>query len=310
MQRVFSRAVLLAAVLVFGLLPASPGLSVVAEPAPYAAPAVGEGIDYVALGDSYSAGPLVPEPRPDPAACLRSTVTCSGARSRDVRRPGPTVFGASVPAQADALSEVTDLVTPGMGGNDFGLFGRMLGICPGLRADDPEGDPCRRHFVRTVRGERVNVMVRDAHRIAAHIELAVALIVQRAPNADVYVVGYPRLLPETGTCDQVPFATGDYAWAGKLARILNRSLQSGAEAGGATYLSTYDVSLGHDACAGEDAWINGYQTRFGVAASYHPFKAGLRGVAATIYEQIAGLTAPYVEDAAPPPGSVVTNPAP
>ena len=30
-------------------------------------------IHYVALGDSYSAGPLVPTPRRDPDGCLRST---------------------------------------------------------------------------------------------------------------------------------------------------------------------------------------------------------------------------------------------
>ncbi|HVK36487.1 MAG TPA: SGNH/GDSL hydrolase family protein, partial [Microlunatus sp.] len=30
-------------------------------------------VDYVALGDSFSAGPLVPEARSDPAGCFRST---------------------------------------------------------------------------------------------------------------------------------------------------------------------------------------------------------------------------------------------
>ena len=68
-----------------------------AEPEP-------ELIDYVALGDSFSAGPLIPDARGDPASCFRSTnnypaylagyldvtsyrdVTCSGASTRDLRR--------------------------------------------------------------------------------------------------------------------------------------------------------------------------------------------------------------------------------
>src|SRR3954453_16820690 len=70
-------------------------------------------VDYVALGVPYSAGPLIPEQRPDPLACLRSVnnypafvagylgvttyrdVTCSGARVRDFsHRQTPVIPGA------------------------------------------------------------------------------------------------------------------------------------------------------------------------------------------------------------------------
>ena len=95
-----------------------------------------EPVDYVALGDSFSAGPLVPDARSDPPGCFRSTnnypaylagylgvrsyrdVTCSGAQTRDLRRPQLMAFGQTTPPQLDALSTGTDLVTVGIGGND------------------------------------------------------------------------------------------------------------------------------------------------------------------------------------------------
>ena len=48
----------------------------------------------------------------------------------------------------------------------------------------------------------------------------------------------------------------------------------------------------------------------GVAADYHPFLRGMRGIARAIYHQVTGERAPAGQYAAPPPGSVVTNPAP
>ena len=48
--------------------------------------------------------------------------------------------------------------------------------------------------------------------------------------------------------------------------------------------------------------------RWDAAAPFHPFQAGMRGVAATVYEKMTGLEAPTNEDAEPPPGSVVINP--
>jgi hypothetical protein len=47
------------------------------------------------------------------------------------------------PAQLTALGVGTDLVTLGIGGNDYRVFGRVIGTCPGLRAADPTGNPCQ-----------------------------------------------------------------------------------------------------------------------------------------------------------------------
>lgn len=292
-------------------------------PQPAAAP---ERVDYVALGDSFSAGPLVPEARSDPAGCFRSTnnypaylagylevrsyrdVTCSEAQTQDLRRPQRLPFGATTPPQLDALTAGTDLVTLGIGGNDFGLFGSIVGTCGALRASDPLGAPCRRSFLRRADDRLVDTRARAARRVEDRIAGVLRAVARRAPDAEVYVVGYPHLLPERGRCAAVPFAAGDYAWGRRIERLLNDSLRGAAENVGATFVDLHPASREHDACAGEDAWVNGSQTFFGLAAGFHPFQAGMRGMAGVLHETITGRVAPGDETAQPPPGSVVRNP--
>jgi len=95
---------------------------------------------YVALGDSYTAGPLI-MPMNDAFVCARSArdypallaarlqvqqftdVSCSSATTRDFGSPQPgNVSGTNAP-QYDALTRGTTLVTVGIGGNDIGLVG-------------------------------------------------------------------------------------------------------------------------------------------------------------------------------------------
>lgn len=269
------------------------------------ATALPEAVDYVALGDSYTAGPLIPDPTG--GGCVRSTgnypaqlatllevttytdVSCSGARHGHLRHEQQVFGGGTVPPQYDALTAETDLVTLGMGGNDFGLFGSIVSMCPQVRERNPDGSPCRREFTRLIDGQRVDILARDARRIEEHVARGVRGILLRAPQAEVFVVGYPRLLPEEGTCEQVPFATGDYAWGRHLQWLLNRSLRQGAEREGATYVNLYPTTRGHDACAGDQAWVNGAALRLGEAAPYHPFLTGMTNAAGVLE---AAVTAP------------------
>ncbi len=279
-------------------------------------------VDYVALGDSYSAAPLVPTLRTDPAGCLRSTnnypaflagyldvatyrdVTCSGARVRDfTHRQDPVIPGPKVVPQVGALSRKTDLVTVGIGGNDFGLFGDLTSVCPAVAQAQPKGAPCRRHFTDA---HGVNTKYRDARRIRSHVAAGLRAVHRAAPHAHVVVVGYPRLLPTKGTCAAAPFATGDYAFARRVGILLNRSLRLAATAHHATYVSTYGVSRGHDVCAGRRAWVNGPENT-ATAAAFHPFEKGERGMARRVYRVLTGDVAPRGGDAMPPPGSVILN---
>ncbi|WP_328451001.1 MULTISPECIES: SGNH/GDSL hydrolase family protein [unclassified Amycolatopsis] len=257
---------------------------------------------YVALGDSYTSGPFIPVQRTDPLGCGRSTanypsvladalrvgdfddVSCAGADTTNMTRPQSVPFNGTNPPQLGALRIDTDLVTLGIGGNDFGVFGGIVGTCPGLRAGDPTGSPCEEHF--TPNG--VNTVKTAIGNIEPRVEAVLAAIHQRSPGARVLVVGYPRIAPPSGYCpDVLPFADGDYGWLNEVEQELNQALSDAVDADGkATYVDTFGPSRGHDACArGGSAWINGKNQNVFAAAAYHPLKAGMAGVAAVVLKQ-------------------------
>jgi lysophospholipase L1-like esterase len=253
---------------------------------------------YVALGDSYTSGPFVPAQRLDPLGCGRSTanypsvvaaalhvgaftdVSCGGADTTNMTRPQQVPFNGTNAPQLDALRTDTDLVTLGIGANDYGVFGSLVSTCPGLRASAPTGNPCEEHF--TTNG--VDTVATAITAIPPRIEAVLAAIHQRSPGARVVVVGYPRIAPENGYCpDILPFADGDYAWLNRVESDLNQALEDAADDGDAEYVDTFGPSRGHDACArGGSAWINGKDQNIFAAAAYHPLKAGMAGVAAVV----------------------------
>ena len=280
-------------------VPGAPGTG--AEPGSGRTAAVADIGEYVALGDSFTSGPLVPQTLAA-FGCFRSTrnypallaealdvrrfsdVSCAGADTTDMRSPQPTGFAAVRP-QLSALSARTDLVTIGIGGNDFGLFGRLASTCPQLRASDPGGDPCRRYLAATADPAPLEVLARIGARTAAVLDA----VRRRAPEAEVAVVGYPRITPPRGTCTGVlPFATGDYAYLDLVQRRLNAALRQAARSANAGFIDTYRASRGHDACAGRRAWVNGSRTDTSRAQSYHPFGSYMQAVADLVQRRLTG----------------------
>jgi lysophospholipase L1-like esterase len=256
--------------------------------------------EYVAVGDSYTAGPFIRQSVPA-LGCFRSThnypalvataldvetlvdVSCSGADTADMTARQHTGF-AVVPAQLDALSPRTDLVTVGIGGNDSGVFGSLVSVCPDLAASDPDGSPCRAHFSAGGR----DVLLSAASDTQRRVTQVLRRVHRRAPDARVLVVGYPRIAPQDEVCpDVLPFAAGDYAYADQVERRLNGSLRTAARRAGAGYVDTYAASRGHDACAGRAAWVNGQQTVLGRAQSYHPFSSYMRAAADLVVRELS-----------------------
>ncbi|MFE0027662.1 SGNH/GDSL hydrolase family protein [Amycolatopsis sp. NPDC059021] len=258
---------------------------------------------YVALGDSYTSGPLIPAQRWDPLGCGRSTnnypsfvaralhpdrftdVSCGGAKTTHMVTPQAVQFGGVNPPQFSALRASTDLVTLGIGGNDSDVFGTLVGTCPGLRATDPHGNPCQRRYT----SGGTDTMKAAVARTGQDVVTVLKGIHQRSPHAKVLVVGYPRIAPPKGYCPAVlPFADGDYGWLDSVEQALNAALAKAVAADGkAVYVDTYGPSLGHDACArGGAAWINGQYTQLFAALSYHPFRSGMLGVANVVLEHL------------------------
>ncbi|WP_436501095.1 SGNH/GDSL hydrolase family protein [Actinokineospora sp. HUAS TT18] len=266
---------------------------------------------YVALGDSFSAGPLIPWQQA--SWCFRSNnnypawlatklglyytsgaftdVTCSSADTTNMAQPqvtpSPDIPMSTQSPQFDALSLDTDLITIGIGGNDYSVFGSLVGTCPGLRASNPTGSPCQEHF--TVNG--VDTLSAALVNTQKNLENVIKGARAHSPGAKIVMVGYPRLVPPTGTCpDVVPFADGDYRWADAVERKLNAAVANAARRQGALYVDTYGPSLGHDACAGDAAWVAGQYTNVFGAAAYHPNLAGMKAEADLIHRALGGTS--------------------
>ena len=265
-------------------------------------------VDYVALGDSFSAGPFIGTMRTDPTGCARSKdnypafladwldvksytdVTCSAATTQDLTAAMTMFDGGTAVPQLDAVTADTDLVTLGMGGNDFGIYDSLI------RCQDGRLSPCP-----------VDGLESDAGEVAGNIRRAVREIRSRAPEADVYVVGYPDILPTEGTCGAIGVPADVLGPIADVVGLLNGSLRTGATAAGASYVDMEAVSEGHDMCAKGRAWVNGPRFRAGIAAPFHPKINGMRAVASTVYEQVTGEEPDVTEYAEPDPDVIVLN---
>ena len=123
-------------------------------------------------------------------------------------------------------------------------------------------------------------------QIGARVEELLTEVHRRAPGATVLLVGYPQLVPAEGTCADLPLATGDYPFVRAQWEALDAAMRDAASAAGATFVGVLGPSEGHDICAGKDAWVNGFKTRPGVAAAYHPLARGQAAVAELVEDAL------------------------
>lgn len=256
-------------------------------------------IDYVAMGDSYSAGPGLPV-QTDPS-CRRSSnnypsilaealavasftdVTCSGARTLDVTADQVRPDGVPVPPQIEALSRETDLVTVSIGGNDESVFNSIVTTCPQVAQEDPTGSPCR----DALAGSDADALQRQTDRLESRVAAIVRTIRQRAPQAQVVVVGYPSIFPSAGPCDELPFAAGDVAWAAQVVDAVVEGLRAAADNAGVRFVDLRAPSADHHVCS-EQPWITGVDPSASGAAAWHPVPRGMKSIAEVVQRQLVG----------------------
>ena len=262
---------------------------------------------YIAIGDSYTSGPKIPPQTGSPAGCARSgrnypamvakkldikaadfrDVSCTGATVADLAAPQPTENGTN-PAQLAALSITTRLITLGIGGNDIG-FSSIIAKCvtTGLLfrmadniADISAKAPCKEKY--TAGGS--DQVAQKIRTLGEQLARTLNEIKHRAPEARVYVVGYPAILPVKGAdCGRdMPLAPDDVTFLHQKEQQLNTMLRERASAAGATYVDTFTPSLGHHACSqSATRWIEPLNPS-SPAAVLHPNERGERGMATAI----------------------------
>ncbi len=240
-------------------------------------------LEYVALGDSYSSGYGLPDAA---GPCDRSSeysypvriqqsaqfgsftdVSCAGARTRDFY----TAQNGSNPRQLDAVSEDTDVVTFTIGGNDLGFTDIITDCATDGDCRDAYGGPGMPDLMTKISGP-----------VGDDIQQAMADAAAAAPNAEIFVLGYPDLLPASPTGSAWTFSCMPTSLVVSSAErtdlravqlALNEEIAMRASAAGATlhYVDTYTPSVGHDLCS-SDPWVS-------VLNIYHPTVTGMLAMA-------------------------------
>ncbi|WP_304454662.1 SGNH/GDSL hydrolase family protein [Nocardiopsis sp. YSL2] len=218
-------------------------------------------LDYVALGDSYSSGTgagsydlsfsCQRSSRAYPARFAEENAVqsfgfsaCSGATSADVRG-----------SQLGSLSTGTDLVSVTSGGNDSGFVDVVVACRTGTDQDCFSAlDTAEQYIAQTLPGE---------------LDLLYSDIRAGAPNAQVVVLGYPRLY-ETTTCFGA-ISVERRERINATADTLNSALHGGAQAHGFTFADVSPAFEGRRICA-SSPWIHG--PTWPVSSSYHPNSGG------------------------------------
>ncbi|MFJ6014118.1 SGNH/GDSL hydrolase family protein [Streptomyces sp. NPDC092952] len=223
-----------------------------------------QGVDYVALGDSYSSG--VGSGSYDSASgdCKRSSkaypalwaaanspasfsfAACSGARTGDVKS-----------GQLGPLSSATDLVSISIGGNDAGFADVMTTCVLQSEATCLNRVNAARSFVDTT--------------LPGNLDSVYSAIRAKAPSARVVVLGYPRFYQIGGSCvvglsDKVRSAinsASDYLNAATAKRAANH---------GFTFVDVAGKFSGHEICSGS-AWLHSVNW-LNIGESYHPTATG------------------------------------
>jgi len=257
---------------------------------------------YVALGDSYASGPRIKHsPAGTPAGCLRSDhnyasdlardlgvgtfidVTCGNAQTRDMTSDQAVPHGTN-PAQFDALTEDTDLVTITIGGNDIG-FTSIVRTCTERALSHPSGNPCQQYYATNGEDQLAARIDAAAPKVAS----VLAGIRQHAPTATIVVVGYLNLLPTVwnrGCFIQAPFASGDIPYLHGIEQRLNAMLANRAAAAHDMFVDA-GLPSGHDICQRSSVkWVEG-AVPASPAAPMHPNATGMAAVSQMVLDSIS-----------------------
>jgi hypothetical protein len=271
-----SRRLIVAFVVVFALLGA--------------AAANASAANYTALGDSYASGPLIPNQSLSPLGCLRSDhnyahltaaakgltltdVSCSGATTANMTESQNVEPGPANPPQFNGLSASTNVVSVQIGGNDIG-FSEVIENCI-----NPFSTPCQNKYDAGGHDQLAERIANTAPKVAAVLQG----IHTRAPNARVYLMNYPDILPTGSGCwPTVPLAFGDVPYLHATEERLNSMLATAAATNGATLVNWYAPSVGHDSCKSSSVrWVEPVIPNE-LAYPVHPNKAGMAGGAAAL----------------------------
>ncbi|HJP96054.1 MAG TPA: SGNH/GDSL hydrolase family protein [Candidatus Saccharimonadales bacterium] len=273
-------------------------------------------LKYVALGDSYSSGEGAPDPKfingtdQKSNMCHRSTAAysnvlfkansklisnftfraCSGATIPDFYKSN-VEGNKNEPSQLSWLGPDIDLVSLTIGGNDIG-FGDIMAYCA-----------TRYHTYKSCESKYdkiTNTKIANLGKATVQYSLPnlYSSIKHDAPNADVAVLGYPRLFPTKPpkTCatgiGNLKFSKSDMTWMNSMSAKLDSVIKSSAQRAGFKYIDVQDSLQGHELCT-KTPYVNraildatNPNILNQINWSFHPKAAGHRIFATILQKQI------------------------
>ena len=247
---------------------------------------------YVAMGSSFAAGPGITQPAEAVRdGCGRSAdnyahqlarkrgldlvdVSCSGGVTASILGPWN-----GHPAQIEAVTPETRLVTVTVGGNDVGYMTALTGAsCREVAARKGDATAAAKCATVTRPDEAAYARLQAAmNEIAAQVHA-------RAPKAKLVFVDYLAVLPASGTCAATPLQPADADASRETQRRVVEITRRTSRERGAVLVQASALSVGHDVC-GAVPWMNGYPVPAGTAA-YHPNLAGMTAIAEALDRQL------------------------
>ncbi|MEV0397275.1 SGNH/GDSL hydrolase family protein [Polymorphospora rubra] len=237
------------------------------------------GEHYVSLGDSYASGVGAGSYTAESGGCKRSlnafpqlwananapasyrSVACSGAKTGDV-----------VNSQLSALSSTTTLVSVVIGGNDVG-FANIMTTCAlaGTNA-------CLAAVTSAENLARTS--------LPGWLDNVYNGIKNRAPNADVVVLGYPTFY-QLGTPICLGLSEQSRAKINSGINLANDIISAAAARHGFTFGDVRPPFIGHQLCSG-DKWLHAVNFA-DIGVSYHPTANGQSGGYLPVFRSAATL---------------------
>ncbi|MCJ2185884.1 SGNH/GDSL hydrolase family protein [Novosphingobium beihaiensis] len=240
---------------------------------------------YVAMGSSYAAGPMLGSPKPGtPSRCGRDNnnyatllaarmgldlidVSCSGATTAHILGPWK-----ELPAQLDALTPDTRLVTVTIGGNDVNYVRNVY-----VASCNPAGHKCPPLLLPTEA---------DWQNLEAHLTAIGREVHARSPKATLVFVEYVTLVPDGKVCAAVPLSDTKAATMREQGKRLAAVTAQAAKETGALLIDTSALSAHHTPCDA-DPWSMGAPNT-GPGAPWHPSAAGMRSIADALVRKLQG----------------------
>ncbi|WP_245813782.1 SGNH/GDSL hydrolase family protein [Rhodococcus marinonascens] len=256
-----------------------------------------EGLDYVALGDSRAAGPFI-NTLSHRDLCMRSDqnfasklariadvasftdVSCIAAQVEHVVDTPQQIGTTVAPAQLEALGPGTDPVTISIDGVDSNHVVITRESCA---IPIPDGDRnCRNN------PDVEEKAVEGTAKVASMVDRAIGAIAEKAPNAEIVIVGHGGAVGNRGCWPSIPYSDADAQWMVTYFERFNQVYVDAARKYGAHYIDIGKAIIdgGHDPCAApEDKWFEGL-TPTSDAQPGHFNERGMQAVADMIADEL------------------------